>query len=170
MRPSWNDYFMSIAYMISTRATCDRKKVGAVLVESDTHTIIATGYNGSPSGMPHCDDEGHEIRVIDGRESCVRTLHAESNALDRSTSVNLVGDDLYVTVIPCYDCAKRIVNAGIGQVFYAEYYQSRNTDLVKDYFESAGTELIKWEGELIIPAHAPDEILKRTAAIQRTRL
>lgn len=138
-RPDWHTYFMRMAHLVATRATCDRKHVGAVLVDR-THRVVATGYNGSPAGLPHCDDIGHELKEIEGRESCVRTLHAESNALDfagREAEQCI----LYVTVIPCYDCAKRIVNAGIRAVFYGEYYASRNTQLVQDYFKGAGVEL-----------------------------
>lgn len=158
---------MSIAYMVSTRSTCDRKKVGAIIVKD--RRILSTGYNGAPSGMPDCDVVGHELKTIDGRESCVRTLHAESNAIDFSGSA-VRGAKLYTTVIPCYDCAKRIINAGIQHVRYAEYYASRNTELVIDYFgNSTICSLSKWEGEVITPAHVPDDILRRTATIQRSR-
>ncbi len=164
MRPSWDDYFISIAYLVSTRATCDRKKVGAVIV--DNKIIIATGYNGSAMGMPHCDEAGHELKEIEGRPSCVRTLHAESNALDFAGLPMARGAVLYSTVIPCYDCAKRIVNAGIEKVFYAEYYASRNTELVEGYFETSNTKLYRWNGEFVVPSHVPEDILKRTAMIQ----
>lgn len=178
MRPSWDDYFMSIAFLVSTRATCDRKKVGAVLVKD--RTIISTGYNGAASGMPHCDQVGHELKEIEGRPSCVRTIHAESNAIDQARE-SLEGAVLYTNVIPCYDCAKRIVNAKVSKVMYAEYYASRNTELVEAYFYSSqgnakdrnylhgnGTELIKWNGEFITPA-IPDEIIQRTINIQKNR-
>lgn len=138
-RPSWDTYFLAIARVVATRATCDRKHVGAVIVDG-RNRIVATGYNGAPRGLAHCDEDGHELKEIDGRMSCVRTLHAESNALDYAGQL-ADGGKLYVTVIPCYDCAKRIVNAGITKVVYGEFYQSRNTDLVKSYFESAGVEL-----------------------------
>lgn len=170
---------MSIAFLVSTRATCDRKKVGAVLVKD--RTIISTGYNGAAAGMPHCDDVGHELKEIEGRPSCVRTIHAESNAIDKA-KVDLKGATLYSNVIPCYDCAKRIVNAGIRRVLYAEYYASRNTELVEAYFHTSqwvdpqasdqfprGTELIKWNGEFIIP-EIPEEIVTRTAMIQKNRV
>lgn len=178
-RPEWNDYFMSIAYLVSSRATCDRKKVGAVLVKD--RTIISTGYNGAASGMPHCDEIGHELKDIEGRPSCVRTIHAESNAIDQAKE-SLKYATLYTNVIPCYDCAKRIVNAKISRVYYAEYYASRNTELVEEYFRksqwvdpqaadqfSKGTELIKWEGEFITPL-IPEDIVTRTALIQKQRI
>ncbi len=173
MRPDWDDYFMSMAYLVATRGTCDRKKVGSVIVKD--LRVISTGYNGAPSGMPDCDRVGHELKEIDGRQSCVRTLHAESNAIDR---VGREAKDavLYTNVIPCYDCAKRIIGVGIKRVLYAEYYKSRNTDLVEAYFEksaslgSFGCHLEKWNGELILPTAVPDEIIQRTANIQRNRI
>ncbi len=139
MRPNWDEYFLEIAKVVAKRATCSRKHVGAVIIDSKNR-IVSTGYNGSPAGLPHCDDIGHEIKKIDGRDSCVRTLHAESNALD-DAGRRAHGGTLYVTVIPCYDCSKRIVNAGIKKVVYGEFYQSRNTDLVVNYFEDAGIQL-----------------------------
>jgi dCMP deaminase len=140
-RPPWDTYFLRIAEVVATRATCSRKLVGAVIVDAKRR-IVATGYNGAPRGLPHCDDVGHELKEIDGRESCVRTLHAESNALDYA-GPKAEGSTLYATVIPCYDCAKRIANAGIRRVVYGEYYESRNTGLVVDYFKGAQIELIQ---------------------------
>jgi dCMP deaminase len=124
---------MSMAYLVSTRATCDRKHVGAVLVKDNR--VVATGYNGSPSGTPHCDDEGHVLKNIEGRDSCIRTLHAESNAIDFAGR-DADGCSLYTTVVPCYDCAKRIINAGVDYVFYDQHYQSRSTELVAELFEA----------------------------------
>ena len=148
-RPSWDEYFLEIAYVIAKRATCDRKHVGAVLVDK-RHRIVSTGYNGSAGGLPHCDDVGHELKEIDGRPSCIRTLHAESNVLDDAGRRSR-GGTLYVTVIPCYDCAKRIVNAGITRVVYGEYYESRNTDLVVSYFMQAKVRLEK-PGDVVFEA------------------
>ena len=124
---------MEQARLVATRATCDRKHVGAVLVKNNR--VVSTGYNGSPRGMRHCDDEGvgHLLAEIDGRESCIRTLHAESNALDYAGQ-EAEGCTFYVTCIPCYDCAKRIINAGIVRVVFEEYYESRNTKLVDGLF------------------------------------
>ncbi len=134
---------MELAKIIAQRATCDRKKVGSVLIDTN-HRIVATGYNGAPHGQPHCDDVGHELKVIDGRESCIRTLHAESNALDYAGR-HAMGCTFYTTVIPCYDCAKRIVNVGVEKVFYGEYYESRNTKLVDKYFLDAGVKCTHWD-------------------------
>lgn len=130
-RPDWDTYFMYMAHLVSTRATCDRKKVGAVIVDKDRR-IVATGYNGSPAGKQHCDDVGHLLKDVDGRASCIRTLHAESNAIDQA-GTRARGCTMYVTVIPCYDCAKRILNAGVDVVYYGEYYESRNSKLVREH-------------------------------------
>ena len=139
MRPSKDEYFMRIAQVVATRATCDRKHVGAVIVDGSGR-IVATGYNGSPAGTPHCDDEGHVLKEIDGRMSCIRTLHAESNAIDYAGRESR-GCTLYTTAIPCYECAKRIINAGIVRVVYGEFYGSRNTGLVPDYLNQHDVEL-----------------------------
>jgi len=148
MRPAWDDYFMSIAFLVATRATCDRKKVGAVLVKD--HRLVATGYNGSPAGLPHCDDVGHELKKIEGRDSCIRTLHAESNAIDFAGR-DAAGCTLFTTVVPCYDCAKRIINARIENVLYQEYYESRSTELVHALFDNAKIPLTRWEGAFVTP-------------------
>ncbi len=141
LRPSWDAYFMNIAKLVATRATCDRKHVGAVIVD-ERHRIVSSGYNGAPKGTPHCDDVGHDLKEINGRPSCIRSLHAESNALD-DAGRRAFGGTLYVTVIPCYECGKRIVNAGIRRVIYGEYYASQNTSLVEDYFTQADVEMIR---------------------------
>ena len=137
---------MEQAKLISTMATCDRKHVGAVIVNAQKR-IVATGFNGSPAGLPHCDEDGHLLKEIDGRPSCIRTLHAESNALDYAGR-EARGCILYTTVIPCYDCGKRIINAGIHDVIYGEYYESRNTNLVKEMFKQSKTVMISLDALL----------------------
>lgn len=137
-RPSWDLYFMMLATLTASRATCDRKHVGAVIVNG-RNRVVAGGYNGAPAGMPHCDDVGHQLKEIEGRQSCVRTLHAESNALDAAGPLAECCT-LYVTVTPCYPCAQRIVNAGITRVVYGEWYDSQNTDLVAELFKQAGVQ------------------------------
>lgn len=124
IRPEWPVYFMGMAWLASLRSTCDRLHVGAVLVR-DNH-VLATGYNGAPSGWQSCDEAGHELRNIDGRESCVRTIHAEENAIIQCAiyGINTVRATLYTTASPCYDCAKRVAQAGIGAVKYALAYDS----------------------------------------------
>ena len=101
-RKSWDEYFMDMAVAAATRATCDRKHVGAVFVDSDRN-ILATGYNGSIRGTDHCDDVGH--MMVDGH--CVRTVHAEINAITQAakTGSNLKNSTVYVTASPCWNCS-----------------------------------------------------------------
>ena len=118
-RVSWDDYFMNIARTVATRATCDRKFVGAVVVRD--RIILATGYNGSIRGLPHCDEEGHLME--DGH--CVRTVHAEANAIVQAarSGVRIDGADVYVTASPCWGCFRLIANAGIRRIVFGEFYR-----------------------------------------------
>lgn len=118
-RASWDEYFMSIAQVVSTRSTCHRKFVGAVIVRN--RTILSTGYNGSIRGMPHCSDVGH---MMEGGH-CVATIHAEANAIIQAArnGVSIEGADVYVTASPCWACFKQIANAGVGRIFFGEFYR-----------------------------------------------
>jgi len=117
-RPSTRDYFLDIAAVTATRATCLRKKVGAVLVRDNR--IIATGYNGSPPGEPHCVDEGCD--VVSGH--CQRTVHAECNALlyAAKDGVSVDGATLYCTITPCGNCKKLLRTAGVKTYIWREDY------------------------------------------------
>lgn len=125
-RPNWDLWFMRHAYVAAERGSCTRKQVGAIIVRDRDKRIISGGYNGAPRGMPDCLEVGCDVRVIDGRESCVRTIHAESNALDLCGSIS-EPHSLYTTVVPCRLCALRIIQAGITRVYYHEFYQSQGT-------------------------------------------
>lgn len=136
-RQSIDEYFLELVNVIGSRGTCDRGKSGCVIVR-DKH-ILSTGYVGSPIGVEHCDDIGHELerRVNDdGTESehCVRTTHAEQNAIVQAAKVGISIDraTLYCTMVPCYTCIKLIVNAGIIRIVAAnDYHASQRTkDLV----------------------------------------
>jgi len=118
-RVSWEQYFMNIAKEVATRSTCNRKHIGAVIVRDKN--ILATGYNGSIRGLAHCDDAGHEME----NDHCVRTIHAEANAIVQSArnGVRIENSEIYVTASPCYDCFKMIANAGITAIYYAEFYR-----------------------------------------------
>ncbi len=113
-RPSWDDYFLTIARDVATRATCLRRHVGAVIVRDKR--ILSTGYNGSPPGQKHCDEVG--CLIEDGK--CIRTLHAEQNALIQAAlhGVSTHGASLYCTIRPCHVCARMIVGAGITRVVF----------------------------------------------------
>jgi len=116
MRATWDEYFLGIAAQVATRATCDRAHVGCVIVRDKS--IVVSGYNGSPRGMPHCDDVGHDL-VSD---RCQRTIHAEINALAQAARMNggVDGATAYLTHFPCGGCFKAMVNAGIARVVYGE--------------------------------------------------
>jgi len=117
-RPDWPYYFMDIAERVAQRSTCPRRAVGAVIVKQKR--ILATGYNGAPSGMDHCVDVG--CLMVD--DHCVRTLHAEQNAIIQAAQfgVSTKGAEIYCTSSPCLSCAKMIINAGVEKVWYTEGY------------------------------------------------
>lgn len=118
-RDSWDTYWLKIANTVSSRATCTRRKVGAVLVRDKL--IVSTGYNGAVHGAPHCLDKGCIIE--DGH--CVATVHAETNAILQAASngINTSFTVMYVTSNPCINCYKLIVNAGIKRVVYSSLYR-----------------------------------------------
>tara|TARA_B110000438_G_scaffold83984_2_gene83599 strand:+ start:1397 stop:1819 length:423 start_codon:yes stop_codon:yes gene_type:complete len=133
-RVGWSTYFMNIAKEVSTRSTCDRKHVGAVIARDKT--ILSTGYNGSIKGLQHCDEIGHEM--VDGH--CVRTTHAEANAIVQAAKngVSINNAEMYVTASPCYNCFKLIANSGINTIYYDEFYRD---DIIIKYAVEAGIEL-----------------------------
>lgn len=118
-RNSWDQYFMDIAKQVATRATCDRKHVGAVLVRDKT--ILSTGYNGSIRGLPHCDDVGHLME----NGHCVATVHAEANAIIQAAKngVAIDGATIYTTASPCWPCFKLIANSGCARIVFGEFYR-----------------------------------------------
>jgi dCMP deaminase len=133
-RASWDEYFMAIAGEVASRSTCDRKHVGAVIVREKI--ILATGYNGSIRGLDHCDDVGHMME--DGH--CVRTVHAEANAIVQAarTGARLEGADIYVTASPCFGCFKLIANAGLRRIVFGEFYRDAR---IYDLSERLGIQL-----------------------------
>ena len=120
MRKPWEEYFMDLAKMVATRGTCDRAYVGCVLVNKDSR-IISTGYNGSISGNPQCDEIGHTMR--DGH--CIATIHAEQNALlyCAKEGIKVKGSTCYVTHFPCLNCTKALIQAGISKIYYENSYR-----------------------------------------------
>jgi dCMP deaminase len=119
MRPDWDSYFMKIAVAVSERSTCDRALVGCVLVLDKR--ILTTGFNGSPAGQEHCDEAGH---LMDNGH-CVRTIHAETNAIIQAAlhGISTRGSTCYVTHLPCINCTKALINAGITRIVYSEAYR-----------------------------------------------
>ncbi len=120
-RASWDQYFMNIATEVATRATCDRKHVGAVIVRDKS--ILATGYNGSIRGLGHCDEEGHLME----EGHCVRTVHAEANAIVQAAKhgMGIEGASIYVTASPCWPCFRLIANAGLVRIVFGEFYRDQ---------------------------------------------
>lgn len=119
-RLTLDDYMLGVARLVAQRSTCDRLSAGAVLVQDKR--IIATGYNGAPPGMPHCDDAGHEM--ADGH--CIRTCHAEENCILQSARVGgaaTKGATLYCTHSPCYQCFKRLLVGGVARIVCHEPYR-----------------------------------------------
>jgi dCMP deaminase len=143
MRPSWNEYFLLIAKLVSTRSTCNSRPTGAVLVKD--RQILATGYNGSMPGAPHCTDQtlpdgspychrrALQIADVDKYNYC-RASHAEANAIAQAAryGVAIKGATLYVTLEPCFVCIKLLATAQITQVYFEVPYESR--DRVRDAF------------------------------------
>ncbi len=128
-RPSWDQYFIDLIETVARRATCDRGRSGCVVAKDNR--IIATGYVGSPSGLPHCDDVGHLMKQVmddDGkaRSHCVRTIHAEQNAICKAArhGVRLEGSTLYCTMEPCRVCAMLIISVGIVRVVARRRYHA----------------------------------------------
>ena len=126
---------MNLAIQAATRSTCPRKSVGAVIVRDKT--ILSTGYNGSIRGAPHCTDVG----CLMENDHCVRTVHAEANALVQAArnGVRLEGAEIYVTASPCFNCFKLIANAGIRKIYYGEFYRDEK---VIRFAEELGIEMI----------------------------
>jgi dCMP deaminase len=139
-RPSWDEYFLQIVELVGSRGTCDRGRSGCVITKDKR--ILATGYVGSPIGIAHCDEIGHEMHTViheDGTKSqhCIRTSHAEENAIANAArfGVALEGATLYCHMTPCYTCAKMIINAGIKRVVCnVDYHVSQRS---KEIFKEA---------------------------------
>jgi len=142
-RPSWDQYFMDITRLVATRSTCLRRQVGAILVKE--RNILATGYNGVPSGISHCEAVGclrekHKVPSGERHELC-RGLHAEQNAIIQAArhGINIDGSTLYCTTMPCIICTKMLINAGIKTVIYAEGYSD---ELAREMIAETGITVI----------------------------
>jgi dCMP deaminase len=151
-RPSWDEYFLKITEMIGTRGTCDRGRTGCVIVKDKR--IVCTGYVGSPIGVKHCDEIGHEMHTItheNGEQSrhCIRTTHAEQNAICQAARFGtpLDGATLYLKMTPCYVCAKMIINAGIKRVVCAQDYHAGARS--KEIFKESGIEYNLLNDEMV---------------------
>ena len=138
-RPSWDEYFMDIARLVASRSTCLRRQVGAVMVKDKN--ILATGYNGTPSGIRHCSEVGclrQQMNVPSGeRHELCRGLHAEQNAIIQAAKhgVNIDGAVLYCTHSPCIICSKMLINSGIKRIVCTDGYPD---PLAKAMLDEAG--------------------------------
>lgn len=145
-RPSWDEYFMDITRRVATRSTCLRRAVGAILVHDKR--IIASGYNGGPSGLAHCLDIGclrEKLGIPSGQQhELCRGIHAEQNAIIQAAryGVSIEGSVLYCTTQPCTQCTKMLINAGITEIVYAEGYQD---DLARELLEESGIIVRRFE-------------------------
>ena len=135
-RAGWDEYFMNVAKVVSSRSTCDRKFVGAVIVRDKT--ILSTGYNGSIRGLEHCDEAGHIME----NGHCVATIHAEANAILQAAKngASINNSTFYTTASPCWPCFKMIANTGIKRICYGEFYRDRR---IFDTAKKLKIELVK---------------------------
>ena len=147
-RPSWDEYFMTLAHEVATRTTCLRRAVGAIIVKD--RRILATGYNGVPTGLRHCAETGclrQQLGVPSGqRHEICRGLHAEQNAIIQAAryGINITGASIYITTQPCVVCAKMLINAGITEIVYQNPYPD---ELAMSLLEEAGIALRVYELE-----------------------
>ncbi len=143
-RPSWETYFMDICILIAKRSTCLRRSVGAIIVKNKR--ILATGYNGAPSGVAHCIETGcmrENLKIPSGeRHELCRGIHAEQNAIIQAAfhGVSIEGAALFCTNLPCSICTKMIINAGIKKIYYLNGYAD---SMSKDMLREADVQVIK---------------------------
>ena len=137
-RLSWDQYFMTITRQVAERSTCSRAKVGAVIVREKS--ILATGYNGAPAGMPHCTEAGcliYESKTPDGdtEENCFRTIHAEINAIAQAAKngAAIREASIYITHTPCIQCFKVLINTGIVRICYEKEYKIHTIEPLLEY-------------------------------------
>lgn len=151
MRPSWDEYFMNMVEIVKTRSTCLRRQVGAIIVKDKR--MLASGYNGAPSGVRHCDEVGclrEQMHIPSGqRQELCRAIHAEQNAIAQAAMMGISVKDatIYITTQPCAICAKMIINAGITRIVYKGDYPDQ---LAMDLLREAGIEVARFEdGNLV---------------------
>ena len=152
VRPSWDVYFMKVADTVATRATCDRGRSGCVIVRD--RQILVSGYVGSPKGLPHCDDVGHQMKQVvheDGKTTnhCVRTVHAEQNAICQAAKLGIALENstLYCRMTPCRTCAMLIINCGIVRVVCEKKYHAGAES--EEMFKTSGVKLHYFSEEVM---------------------
>lgn len=146
MRPSWDEYFMSIVELVKSRSTCLRRQVGALIVKDKR--ILATGYNGAPVGCKHCEEIGclrDQLNIPSGqRHEICRATHAEQNAIAQAaySGTSIKDGTLYVTAQPCVLCAKLAINAGISKIVFKGDYPD---ELAMELLQEAGVRVLRYE-------------------------
>ena len=149
VRPSRDEYFMEITRLVAKRSTCLRRQVGAVIVKDKN--ILATGYNGAPSGISHCLDVGclrEKLKIPSGeRHELCRGLHAEQNAIIQAAKHGTTIDDstLYCTTLPCIICSKMVINAGIKRIVFEDGYPDQ---LAGEMIRESGVVIDRFSGKL----------------------
>lgn len=151
IRPTWDEYFMEIMHAVAKRATCDRGRGGCVIARD--RQVLVTGYVGSPKGLPHCDEVGHQMKTVtheDGHQSqhCMRTIHMELNAICQAAKlgVSIDGATLYIKYTPCATCAKVLINAGIKRVVCEKRYHAGAE--TEEILKHVGIELVYFEDKI----------------------
>lgn len=146
MRPSWNEYFMDIVELVKTRSTCLRRQVGAIIVKDKR--ILATGYNGAPSGIRHCAEvsclrQKYDVPSGERHELC-RAIHAEQNAIVQAamSGTSILGATIYISAQPCSLCAKMIINSGIKKIVFKGDYPDK---LAMEMLKESGVRVVKYE-------------------------
>ena len=155
IRPSWDEYFMEIANTVAKRATCDRGRSGCVIARD--RQLLVSGYVGSPKGLPHCDEDGHQMKKMIHEDDsvtqhCVRTVHAEQNAICQAAKlgISLQGASLYCRMTPCRTCAMLIINCGIVRVvcekkYHAGVESEEMFKIAKVKLEYVNDEILKYD-------------------------
>ncbi|MEK7192369.1 MAG: deaminase [Patescibacteria group bacterium] len=142
---SWDELFITSAVLISARGSCDRLRTACVLVKN--RRIVGTGYNGSVSGLPSCDDDGVGHLLIDGH--CLRTLHGEANAIHNSVA-DLEGATAYVVATPCLDCVKALLQNGVKRIVYVGSYENaKGKNYVEELCRDKAVRLDQWASDVV---------------------
>ncbi len=156
VRPNWQEYFLKVMDTVAERANCDRGRAAALIVKDKR--IVATGYVGAPVGLPSCDEVGHLIKVAydergGQRKHCVRTTHAEMNAIAQAAKhgTSIDGATIYIKMTPCLDCTKLLINAGIRKVVCRKHYHADHDSVA--ILEEADVELVVLRDEQERYAH-----------------
>lgn len=143
-RLSWDEYFMEVARTIAKRATCDRGRSGCVIAKNNQ--ILVTGYVGSPHGLPHCDEVGHLFKKTTHEngsttQHCVRTVHAEQNAICQAAKlgVSIDGATVYCKMTPCRTCAMLLINCGIKRIVCEKHYHDEEDSM--KMFQDVGIQI-----------------------------